>query len=148
MRHQIERAINWLPPLLWMALIFFFSTSTFSDENTASIIIPVLRTIFPRASPEMLSEIHFFIRKTSHFIEFATLSLLWMKTLRWQWREKSYPFFFLSFFISSLYAVLDEFHQSFVSERTESYMDMLIDSAGALSSLIILKVFKKSENRK
>lgn len=131
-----------------MTLIFFFSTSTFSDENTASIIIPILRTLFPDASPEKLSEIHFFVRKISHFIEFAVLSLLWLRTLRREWREKRYSFFFLSFLISALYATLDESHQSFVSVRSASYIDILIDSAGAASSLLILKIFKKSENRK
>jgi len=44
--------------------------------------------------------------------------------------------------------MFDEFHQSFVSVRTASYTDILIDSAGAASSLIIFKIFKISEQRK
>lgn len=140
----INRLYVWLPPFVWMTVIFFFSTSSFSEETTASIIIPVLRALFPDAPPEKLSEIHFFVRKISHFAEFAVLSLLWLRALRGEWKEKKYPFFFISFLISVLYALLDEFHQSFVSVRTASVVDVIIDSAGAASSLIVLKITERA----
>lgn len=140
----IKRLNIWLPPLVWMALIYLFSTSAFSEEDTASLLLPILRTLFPEVSPENLSKIHFFIRKMSHFIEFAILSLLWLRTLRGEWEGRIYPLFLIAFLLSTIYAVLDEFHQSFVNVRTASYLDILIDSLGAASSLLVLKMFKKA----
>jgi len=131
---------NWLPPFIWMTLIYTFSTSTFSEENTASLIIPILKALFPQAPPKTLSEIHFFIRKMSHFIEFGVLSLLWVRTLKRTWEGRPYPFILIALLISIIYAILDEVHQSFVSVRSPSYLDVLIDSGGATSSLSFLKM--------
>ncbi len=139
-----RRFYIWLPPLLWMGLIYFFSTSTFSEESTASFLLPVLRALFPEASDVTLSKIHSFVRKMGHFTEFAILSLLWLRTLKRNWGGNPYPFFLISFILSFIYAILDEFHQSFVSVRTPSFIDISIDSSGAAISLLFLKLFKKS----
>ena len=45
--------------------------------------------------------------------------------------------FLVSFLIAAVYAVLDEFHQSFVASRTGSPWDVLIDCAGALAGVLI-----------
>lgn len=47
-----------------------------------------------------------------------------------------------------IYALLDEFHQSFVPSRTPSIYDSAIDVAGGLAVLLVLRVFgrrRKSE---
>jgi VanZ family protein len=41
------------------------------------------------------------------------------------------------------YALLDEFHQSFVPSRTASLYDSAIDIAGGLTVLVILKLCDK-----
>lgn len=145
--NAVRRLNIWLPPVLWMAFIYLFSTSTFSEENTASLLLPILKALFHEATPETLSRIHFFIRKMGHFTEFAILGLLWLRTLKREWEGRPYPVYLISFILSISYAILDEFHQSFVSVRTASYMDILIDSAGATSSLLFLKIFKKAKTR-
>lgn len=137
------RLYIWLPPILWMGLIYLFSTSTFSEESTASLLLPILRALFPEASPITLSKIHSIVRKTAHFTEFGILSLLWLRTLRRTWEGRPYPFFLISFIISSIYAILDEFHQSFVSVRGSSYIDVFIDSSGAALALLFLRIFEK-----
>ncbi len=138
----------WIPPFLWMALIYLFSTSAFSEDETASLLFPILKVLFPDASLETLSNIHSFIRKMSHFTEFGILSLLWSRTLINEWEGRPYPFYLISFIITSIYAILDEFHQSFVSVRSASYIDIFIDSAGAASSLLFLNIFKKLKTKK
>jgi VanZ family protein len=40
-----------------------------------------------------------------------------------------------------IYALLDEFHQSFVPSRTASVYDSAIDIAGGLTVLLILKLY-------
>lgn len=140
----VQRLNAWFPPFLWMTLIYLFSTSIFSEENTASILLPILRALFPEDSPATITKIHSFIRKMTHFTEFAILSLLWLRALRKEWEGRPYPFHLISFILSVCYALVDEFHQSFVSVRTASYLDVLIDSSGAAFSLFLLKIFKVS----
>jgi VanZ family protein len=133
--------MNWIPPFIWMAVIYIFSTSTFSEENTASILLPILKGIFPGASIEVLRVIHLIIRKMAHFVEFGILSLLWLRAFRGS-KARHLPIFSISFLLSFIYAVLDEFHQSFVSERTASHIDIIIDSLGAASALVFYRIFK------
>jgi VanZ family protein len=42
-----------------------------------------------------------------------------------------------------IYALLDEFHQSFVPSRTPSIYDSAIDVAGGLAVLLVLKLFAR-----
>jgi VanZ family protein len=71
------------------------------------------------------------MRKASHVAEYFLLSLLLFRAFRgdsaasWHWRWS-----FLALVIAFLWALLDEFHQSFVPARTASMTDVGIDTAG------------------
>lgn len=47
--------------------------------------------------------------------------------------------FFLALFFCVLYGISDEFHQSFVPGRTASLFDVMVDSAGGLSGVLLRK---------
>ena len=84
-------------------------------------------------SPETLATIHFIVRKLAHFTEYAILGFLAARAFR------SYPrWFLISLMLIVVYALLDEYHQSFVPSRTASVFDSLIDTAGGLSALIFI----------
>lgn len=85
------------------------------------------------------------LRKTGHFVGYATLSILlfrsWRGTFprlstRWclQWAT-------LAFACTALVASLDEFHQSFLPSRTGTFRDVVLDSAAALVAQIVIFVF-------
>src|SRR5205807_9031452 len=120
----------WLPPLLWMAAIFWFSTDQFSAQNTGSLLETVLRWVYPQLTPHQFQVTHFYVRKAAHFSVYASLALLLVRAfrsgsfMRWQLRWALY-----SFFVVSIYALLDEYHQSFTRHRTASPYDSLIDMA-------------------
>jgi VanZ family protein len=42
-----------------------------------------------------------------------------------------------------VYALVDEYHQSFVPTRTASVFDSLIDIAGGLTAIIIVRTFSR-----
>jgi VanZ family protein len=133
-----KRLSRYGPLLLWATLIFIGSTSVLSASNT-SVILRVIVWLFPQTSPATLGTIHFLIRKTGHLAEYAILALLTAraittssyKLLRTQW-------FWISLSIVIVYALGDEFHQSFVPSRTASIYDSLIDSFGGLTALTLL----------
>jgi VanZ family protein len=121
----------WIPVILWMSIIMWMSTETFSSENTASVIEPLLHLLVPRISPQDSDLVHFLMRKVSHVAEYFVLSLLLFRAFRgdsapsWYWRWS-----FFALVIVVLWAFLDEFHQSFIPARTASLADVGIDTAG------------------
>jgi len=126
------------PPVLWMAFIFFMSTDTFSFSKTSSIIIPVLEYIFPFFSADTVEGLHHALRKAGHFTEYAILSLLWFRAVNKGFARWNFYHAFLSFTITSIYAFTDEYHQSFIEDRSSSILDVLLDSSGALTSQLAL----------
>ncbi len=130
----------WVPVAIWMSFIFWMSTDTFSSQNTASVLEPVLRFFVPRVSPQGIDLAHVVIRKAGHITEYFVLSLLLFRAFRgnspvsWNWRWS-----FSALVVVVLWAVLDEFHQSFVPERTASKIDVAIDTAGgSLAQLVTM----------
>lgn len=126
-------ALYWIPVALWMGVIFWVSTQSFSAQNTASFIEPVLLFLMPWISQDNLDFIHVIIRKCGHLIEYFILGLLLFRAFRgdaterriWQWTLSS-------LLVVLFYAASDEFHQSFVTERTASLSDIVIDTAGGI----------------
>jgi VanZ family protein len=121
-----------------MAVIFFASTGEFSAANTGLIIRPLLRWLFPHISEERITLVHFLLRKCGHFTGYAILGLLAARAfitsthsrLRRNW-------FLVALFLVCLYALSDEYHQSFVPSRTGSIYDSLIDVTGGLTALAL-----------
>ncbi len=132
-----ERFWRYGPLLLWMAFIFLASTSEFSATNTSLIIRPLLLWLFPNISEERIALAHFLIRKAAHFAEYAILGFLAARAFF----SSSQPFLRRSWFLAGallvgLYALLDEYHQSFVALRSASLYDSGIDLAGGLVALM------------
>src|SRR5262245_6248586 len=64
------------PVLLWLAVIFFLSSPQGSFEETSRIIGPLLHFFFPSITPQTEAIVHFYVRKTAHFTEYAVLAFL------------------------------------------------------------------------
>ncbi|HWQ34581.1 MAG TPA: VanZ family protein [Blastocatellia bacterium] len=126
----------WLPPILWMAAIFGFSTDYFSAGHTGGIVESLLRWLSPQISPEQIQTANLIVRKGAHLTVYAILALLLMRAFRAgssvRWTRRWALF---SFFIVSIYALLDEYHQTFTSLRTGTPYDSLIDMTGGALAL-------------
>jgi VanZ family protein len=132
----------WLPVILWMTLIFGASTNLGAPKNTSRFIGPFLRWLAPTISDESIGKVQFGIRKTSHAVEYAILSLLIWRARRkavspgargWSWREAG-----IAILISAIYAATDELHQQFVPTRQGSIWDVLLDTSGAALGIFAL----------
>jgi VanZ family protein len=140
----LDRVSRYLPLILWLAFIFFASSNGFSASNTSPIIGPLVLWLFPNTSPETLVTIHFFTRKLAHFTEYAILGFLAVRAfsnshkpfLRRHW-------FVITLILVVIYALSDEYHQSFVPSRTASIFDSLIDVAGGLTALTVSYFWKR-----
>jgi VanZ family protein len=136
------------PLILWAAFIFVASTKLMSASNTSTILRPVMLWLFPNTSEATLNLIHFMVRKAGHFCEYAILALLAARAFRSSTRELLRTrWFWLSLSFIVVYALSDEFHQSFVPSRTASIYDSMIDSFGGLTALALLAIRNHRGNR-
>jgi VanZ family protein len=123
-----------------MGFISFASSGSFSAGNTSRIIGPLVLWLFPNTSPETLLVIHMVTRKVAHFAEYALLGFLAARAFRGSPRPGLQSRWFLaSLALVVVYALLDEYHQSFVPSRTGTAYDSLIDMAGGLAALVITR---------
>ena len=140
----------WLPPLVWMVVIFSASGDAKSYQHSSALFEPLLHWLFPQMSPAHVELIHYLFRKTGHLTEFALLALLLWRAIRqpqkndprpWRWDEAG-----LSLASVFLYAASDELHQVFVALRTALVSDVILDTTGGAIGLLLLwltgKIFK------
>jgi VanZ family protein len=141
----------WLPPVLWMVIIFSASADSHSYEHSSRFIEPLLRWLFPHMSQARVEQIHHMFRKCCHLGEYAVLaSLLWRAIRKpdkknprpWNWIETG-----LALSIVFFYAATDEFHQIFVPTRTPLISDVLIDTAGGAIGLVLFWIFSNLRRR-
>ena len=112
----------WFPVFLWMGLIFYLSS------------LPSLRIT------EGLSDL--ILRKLAHITEYAILFFLFWRGLDQSGSFSKKKRLLAAFILTVLYAVTDEYHQTFVSGRSGAVRDVAIDTAGALAGLILGFRFK------
>ena len=108
----------WLPALCWMALIFFLSSlqgSSLSDFGS----------------------LDFFVKKGAHVTEYAILYLLLFRAFYTVMASRKA--LIVSAIIGVLYAVSDEYHQTFVPLRDGRVRDVVIDSIGIFLMYLFLR---------
>ena len=153
--------ISWIALLLWMGLIFYLSSQPgdISGELSMGITETVLRYIeqwWPTAGFDA-QLIHHFIRKNAHFIAYLLLGLLAINAVsRSGWlvakaeigssvaRAGSVKQAGIALLFCVLYAASDEFHQLFVPGRSGQFSDVLIDSAGSVTGILLFLAIHKS----
>jgi VanZ family protein len=139
---------RYLPLVAWLVFISYASSDSFSAENTSRIIGPLVLWLFPNASPETLAVIHFAVRKIAHFTEYAILAWLAARAFRTSPRPAlANRWFLAALALVMIYALIDEYHQSYVPSRTASIFDSLIDMSGGLVMLIALRLRNKNRTR-
>ena len=131
---------RYLPLIAWLAFISFASSDEFNAGNTSRIIGPLILWLFPNTSPETLAVVHFVMRKIAHFTEYAILGFLAARAFRTSPRPAiRQRWFLICATLVVIYALLDEYHQSFVPSRTATIFDSMIDIAGGLTALLIVR---------
>ncbi|MEY4385054.1 MAG: hypothetical protein RLY20_337 [Verrucomicrobiota bacterium] len=130
----------WLPPLLWMSLIFIGSADSASVSRSSRIIEPVLRWLFPAISDDVVGHCVLVARKCAHLTEYACCAiLLWRAKRQYTgkdtrpWNPREARWALAAVF---LYACTDEIHQIFVPGRGAAFLDVLLDTLGGALGLL------------
>lgn len=117
--------LRWVPPFVMMTAIFLFSS------------LPAERLPF-------FGEYDLLIKKGGHALGYAMLGVAYFYALP----SRLSPVYrgLLSFLMAVLFALSDEFHQSFVRGRTSTLRDVGIDSLGAAVALIAVATYSSNSN--
>lgn len=108
--------LRWLPSLVMMALIFGFSS-------------------LPASALPHLGALDVLVKKGGHALGYGLLGLAYFYALP---PRLTYGYrWVLALLMAVLFALSDEYHQSFVEGRNSTITDVLIDAAGASLALII-----------
>jgi len=131
----------WWPVAIWACFIFTMSTDTFSAEHTRWFFEPILLWLDPSLTTRQFEFIHHIIRKGAHFTEYFIFFLLLYRGVRGDRKGWRWTWGIAALFCAAGYSALDEIHQAFVSSRTASPYDSLLDSIGAFVAFIALWIW-------
>ena len=153
---KIKIILSYIFVILWMVVIFMFSSangelssnnSTGLINSTISVIDNTLVSVHLKEKPltkleklELIETLNVPIRKLAHFTEYLILCLLWINALNKSNVKHKY---LLAILFSIIYAISDEYHQTFISGRSGQLLDVLIDSSGVITGSIINKLLNK-----
>lgn len=136
-----KRVIFLILTFIWSAVIFSFSLQPgeVSGDLSGSVLEKLLGFFMPGVleNPEQLELFHIILRKCAHFTEFMILGVLCSIALNcMKVGYKGVVGLGYCLFIASL----DETLQLFVNGRAGRVQDVLIDSAGALTGILIVVI--------
>lgn len=117
-----EKLFRWLPAILLMIAIFTFSS------------IPT----------DSLPNFNFWdrlVKKGGHVLGYSSLTISYWYAIRSAKRRH-----FIAWLLALMYAISDEYHQSFVPGRQASAWDVLIfDNLGAIIGILIANQYSKKK---
>lgn len=134
---------------LWMGVIFSFSAQPAKKSSAVSGAVQkkveaVVKKVFPKVDtnkPKTQSLLTKIVRKTAHFCLYFVLGILALFTCM-AFRDRR-GIWLLALLICILYAGSDEIHQNFVKGRSCEFLDVCIDTAGALFGIALLSLGRK-----
>jgi VanZ family protein len=118
----VSHALRATAPLALMALIFYLSAQE-------------------AVGPELPA----WVRVVAHFGEYALLAALWVWALAPLLGRRAY---LVAAAIAFVYALSDEFHQSFVEGRDADPLDVLADAAGIAVAVSLLSAWRAASRRR
>lgn len=137
-----------------MGLIFVLSNDTAekSSKKSDGLIVRCVQNIMRRdlnteEKEKVLKYLVKPVRKSAHFFLYFVLGILIIdlfKSFSWL----NYKAILLALLLCFLYACSDEIHQLFVRGRSCEVRDVLIDTIGSLSGILLYYIFSKRINCK
>ena len=125
--------------LIWAGFIFYLSTAGFGPSFTKWLVAETLALLHLAVSAHTFEVLHYCVRKLAHLTEYGIFSLLiyasFLDAPDFEWRPR---LALRSVVIAGLYSLTDEYHQSFVSNRTPALTDCAIDAVGATLGVLLV----------
>lgn len=131
--------------ILWILIIFINSSQTGANSNAISykIVRGIARGFegigFEPITALQIRKLNLIIRKVAHGFQFFVFAIV-LRFLLEHLNIKRENIVFYTLLSVIFFAVGDEFHQLFVSGRTPSVIDVIIDFAGGVVGVVLISV--------
>src|SRR5699024_7627341 len=126
--------LHWFLVICWKEVIFCLSHqhAAASRSLCEGVLSSILR-VLPHEQGKDIALLHSLLRKSAHFIAYFILAILLSQALfsTQMKRATAISRFCVVWFICFLYAMSDEFHQTFIPGRSGEFRDVMIDSLGS-----------------
>ncbi len=122
--------------ILIMIIIFKFSSEEINESlKHSGIVSNFIKTVFS-------TELFLSVRKLAHFTIYFSLATF----LQFNFSDncRKYRNKIIVILIVFIYACTDEFHQSFVAGRGSHFTDVLIDTAGGVTSIFMVELWRRT----
>ena len=134
----------WLPVAIGIGIIALESTELFGSDHTSGPLRWLWETIFGAVGNARWDVIHHLIRKSGHFFGYGAIGLAWLRAWWMTLPRSSFlPDAFLALLGTALVASCDEWHQSFLPNRTGSVWDVLLDCCGAIALQLAVYIYMR-----
>lgn len=135
----------WFPVLVGIAVIAFESQEFMGADNTSGPLRWLYEKLFGQVNNADWDTIHHYIRKTGHFLGYGFIGLAWLRAW-WLTLPRSRFLYdaLLALMGTALIASCDEWHQTYLSNRTGTPWDVLLDCTGAITLQLIIYVFMRT----
>jgi VanZ family protein len=129
---------------LGIALVALESTEYFGADRTTHPLRWLAQLLFGPLNDNTWNLIHLYIRESGHFLGYGALGLVWLRA--W-WMSLPGSRFLVDSLLglagTALVASWDEWHQTFLPNRTGTPGDVLLDCCGALAMQLIIYVLMR-----
>ena len=132
---KIKKIIKIIILILWMLVIFLLSNQTGSESTGLSD--KLICSMMSNCNPDIYS---FIVRKIAHFMIYFILGRFTIMNFK-----LSKENIINTLLICVIYAFSDEIHQMFINNRSGELRDIIIDSIGSLSSILLFYKLKKRD---
>ncbi|WP_304942306.1 VanZ family protein [Vallitalea guaymasensis] len=149
---KFRNIIGILIIIFLMVGINFFSSQTATESDKlstriAKVIVVKLGIISDKESKDdshpVIKKADHIVRKIAHFSIYFTLALIIFIFIYFQ-SKKVVSSFLLSWIITTVYAMFDEYYQTFIEGRGGEIRDVIIDSFGALCATLLALILMKN----
>ena len=129
----------WFPVLLGIVIIALESQEFMGADHTSHPLRMLFQFIFGPIGDARWDLVHHYIRKSGHFVGYGLIGLAWLRA--WWFtlpHSRFLPDALLALLGTALIASCDEWHQSYLPNRTGTPKDVLLDCTGAIVLQLIV----------
>jgi VanZ family protein len=148
-----QLASAWIPVLVCVLVIACESTVYFGADHTTRPLQRFFEFLFQRhfTQPEWW-RLHLIIRKCGHFTGYGLLSISWFRAFWMTWplgdaSNRRLKVHSLAMLGTLLIASCDEFHQTFLANRSGSIWDVMVDCSGGLFMQLLIWLWMRRRFR-
>lgn len=147
---NIKKLISTILVILWMIIVFYFSHqqgtgSSNTSKKVSKIVVEIIdikNEMQEEQKQEIIKIIELIIRKLAHYTIYLIGGIFITNCVYWYILEGKRTILYGAS-IGIIYAITDEIHQLFIPERSGKITDVLIDTIGIFTGILIYLFMKK-----